>query len=151
MLAAFALTLGMMRRNHEQRTAGRGMVSSAPTASQALAAPVELHVLPTPASASVFSDDRLAAEGILRGPQGATVKLRVEAEGYRSIERTVTLDGSAHHLAVQLEALADAAPVAESHKTKPSGASPKTSASSASPPPKSSGIAGGLKLKTDGP
>ncbi|MBI5531225.1 MAG: serine/threonine protein kinase [Deltaproteobacteria bacterium] len=151
MLAAFALTLGMMRRNHEQRESGRGMVASAPTASQTVPASVELHVVPTPSAASVFANDRLMPEGILKGPAGSSIKLRVEAEGYKPVERTVVLDGSAHHLAVELEAVADAAPVADPRKTKPSGAIAKASDAGTSPQPKSSGIAGELKLKTDGP
>jgi len=151
MLAAFALTLGMMRRNHEQREPGHGMVTSAPAPSQTLAVPVELHVVPIPGSATVYADERVAAEGIVRGPRGSSVRLRVEADGYKTSERTVVLDGAAHHLSVELEAAVDGGPVSDSRKIKPLGPGGKPGGPGPSAQPKSSGIAGELKLKTDGP
>lgn len=151
MLGAFAITLGIMHQHaQERREPERAIVAGAPSA--AAPALVELRVIATPAQASVSVDTIAAPDAVVRGSAGSIHRVRIDAEGYRSWEQTLVLDGTVREMRVELTASADASDGADSGPMKVAAPTVRpavtaSATSKASAPP----IVPGLKLKTDGP
>jgi eukaryotic-like serine/threonine-protein kinase len=145
MLGAFALTFALAHRRHVQRESGPVLSAPSPR-TRASAAIVELRIVPTPSTALVFVDDQPAPDKVVRGAAGASVRVRVQAEGHHPSERTVVLAAPSREQVVVLD------PAAEADAAEPKPARPTAIARPGTQPASSAkGIAGGLKLKTEGP
>jgi serine/threonine-protein kinase len=137
-----------------------------PRPAPATPAPVEVEVaLTSNVAGARFSVDGAALErGVLRGPAGASRRVRAEAEGYAPVERDVVLDAALGRVAIALEPPAPSVdpapppvePAEPAATAAPSGAAkaklPQKPASTTLPPlppTKPTGVAGGLKLKED--
>jgi serine/threonine-protein kinase len=136
----------------------------------AIAPEVELKVRSNASGARFVVDGAPAAGGVVRGQKGEKKRLRVEADGYRTVEQEIELDPSRTDLEIALEpqagpevtpgpsATPTAAPTAEASAAaavtrRPSGPRPQPKPNAgkqdAPPKPKPTGVAGGLQIQTD--
>jgi eukaryotic-like serine/threonine-protein kinase len=150
MIAAFGLTLVVVRSARPRSDGAQGVAAGAPSAYGARA-DVQLHVTTNVPGARIVADDRELPDGIVRAPPGKSVRLKIEADGYATVQRVVAVEQANDPLHILLDAVVAAADAAASTVPRARPAPTGAKAAGAGPRPQQASDLIELPLKKEYP